>query len=112
MKKFTLYIILLCCVLWAQTALAADVTVGAAMPERYMKHLKGQRVALYSNQTGMVGDKHTLDILLANGVNVVTIFSPEHGFRGKAGEKVSSSVDSKTGVPIYSLYGAKGGVPD
>lgn len=114
MKKFTLYIILLCCVLWAQTALAANVVVGAAMPERYMKHLKGQRVALYSNQTGMVGDKHTLDILLANGVNVVTIFSPEHGFRGKAdaGEKVSSSVDSKTGVPIYSLYGAKGGVPD
>lgn len=96
----------------AQTT--AEVEVGAANPARYMKHLEGQRVALFSNQTGMVGDKHTLDILLENHVNVVTIFSPEHGFRGKAdaGEKVSSSVDEKTGVPIYSLYGAKGGVPD
>ena len=93
---------------------AGDVIVGAAMPERYLKHLKGQRVALFSNQTGMVGDRHTLDILLANGVNVVTIFSPEHGFRGQAdaGEKVSSGVDGKTGVPIHSLYDAKGGVPD
>ena len=96
----------------AQTTV--EVEVGAANPARYMKHLEGQRVALFSNQTGMVGDKHTLDILLENHVNVVTIFSPEHGFRGKAdaGEKVSSSVDEKTGVPIYSLYGAKGGMPD
>jgi uncharacterized protein YbbC (DUF1343 family) len=54
----------------------------------------------------MVGDKHTLDILIENKVNVVAIFSPEHGFRGTAdaGEHVSSSVDEKTGVPILSLY--------
>ena len=103
--------------IWSMVAVAqttVEVEVGAANPARYMKHLEGQRVALFSNQTGMVGDKHTLDILLENHVNVVTIFSPEHGFRGKAdaGEKVSSSVDEKTGVPIYSLYGAKGGMPD
>lgn len=102
------------CSMVAVAQTTAEVEVGAANPARYMKHLEGQRVALFSNQTGMVGDKHTLDILLENHVNVVTIFSPEHGFRGKAdaGEKVSSSVDEKTGVPIYSLYGAKGGVPD
>ena len=54
----------------------------------------------------MVGDKHTLDILIENKVNVVAIFSPEHGFRGTAdaGEHVSSSVDEKTGLPIFSLY--------
>ncbi|HEY9543635.1 exo-beta-N-acetylmuramidase NamZ family protein [Prevotella sp.] len=114
MKRYTLFILM---AIWSMVAVAqttVEVEVGAANPARYMKHLEGQRVALFSNQTGMVGDKHTLDILLENHVNVVTIFSPEHGFRGKAdaGEKVSSSVDEKTGVPIYSLYGAKGGMPD
>ena len=90
------------------------VVVGAARTDAYLPLLKGKRVALFSNQTGVVGDRHVLDVLLDNGVNVVTIFSPEHGFRGKAdaGEKVSSSVDAKTGTPIYSLYGVKGGAPD
>lgn len=90
------------------------VVTGAEQTKTYLKQLKGKRVALFSNQTGMVGNRHVLDVLLDNHVNVVTIFSPEHGFRGKAdaGEKVNSSVDEKTGVPIYSLYGAKGGAPD
>ena len=90
------------------------MVTGAERTSAYLKLLKGKRVALFSNQTGVVGDKHVLDVLLDNGVNVVTIFSPEHGFRGKAdaGEKVSSSVDEKTGVAIYSLYGVKGGAPD
>ena len=54
----------------------------------------------------MVGDRHTLDIMLDSGINVVNIFSPEHGFRGTAdaGEHVSSGVDGPTGVPIASLY--------
>ena len=49
---------------------------------------------------------HTLDMLLEKGVNMVAVFSPEHGFRGtaSAGEHVSSSVDEKTGLPILSLY--------
>jgi uncharacterized protein YbbC (DUF1343 family) len=57
----------------------------------------------------MVGNKHTLDIMLENGVNVVTIFSPEHGFRGTAdaGEHVGSSVDPVTGIKISSLYDGK-----
>ena len=90
------------------------VVTGAERTSEYLKLLKGKRVALFSNQTGVVGNKHVLDVLLENKVNVVTIFSPEHGFRGKAdaGEKVSSSVDEKTGVNIYSLYGVKGGAPD
>ena len=66
-------------------------------------------MALFSNHTGMVGDKHTLDLMLENGVNVVTLFSPEHGFRGTAdaGEHVGNSVDGPTGIPIASLYGGK-----
>ena len=98
---------------------APKVVVGAAQPEDYLPLLEGKRVALFSNQTGIIvqpDGSHlmTLDLLLRHGVNVVTIFSPEHGFRGKAdaGEHVASSVDEQTGVPIFSLYGAKGGVPD
>lgn len=89
------------------------VIPGAARVDEYLPLLKGKRVALLSNQTGMVGDKHTLDLMLGHGVNVVTIFSPEHGFRGNAdaGEHVASSVDEKTGVPIASLYDGKTPMP-
>lgn len=94
-------------------AASGEVVVGAARTDQYVPLLKGKRVALLSNQTGMVGDKHTLDLMLENGVNVVTIFSPEHGFRGKAdaGEHVSSSVDEKTGIKIASLYDGKSPMP-
>lgn len=98
----------------AETETPAEVVVGAARTDQYIDSLKGKRVALFSNHTGMVGDKHTLDIMLENGVNVVTLFSPEHGFRGTAdaGEHVSSSIDPVTGIPIASLYGAKDRMPD
>ena len=88
----------------------ADVTVGAARTDRYVPQLKGKRVALFSNHTGIVDGRHTLDIMLDNGINVVTLFSPEHGFRGTAdaGEHVGNSVDEPTGIPIASLYGGKG----
>ncbi|WP_334021297.1 exo-beta-N-acetylmuramidase NamZ family protein [Alteromonas sp. S015] len=53
-------------------------------------------------------NQHLLDALLQRSVNVVSIMSPEHGFRGDkgAGEKVDSNIDAKTGLPIHSLYGA------
>lgn len=88
----------------------AEVTVGAARTDSYVPDLKGKRIALFSNHTGMVGDRHTLDIMLDNGLNVVTLFSPEHGFRGTAdaGEHVGNSIDEPTGIPIASLYGGKG----
>lgn len=89
------------------------VAVGAEQTKEYLPLLKNKNVALFSNQTGMVGNKHTLDILLENKVNVVAIFSPEHGFRNNAdaGEHVSSSADEKTGVPILSLYDGNLGRP-
>ena len=111
MKKIVILFFLLISVLQLS---AADIITGAEQTDRYLSFLKGKRVALFSNQTGIVGNKHVLDVLLENGVNVVVIFSPEHGFRGTAdaGEKVNSSIDTKTGVPICSLYGIKGGIPD
>lgn len=88
---------------------SSQVVTGAEQTDLYVPMLKGKRVALLSNHTGMVGDKHTLDVMLDNGINVTTIFSPEHGFRGNAdaGEHVKSSVDEKTGIPIASLYDGK-----
>lgn len=88
--------------------ISAEVKVGAERTDIYIPLLKGKRIALLSNHTGMVGDRHTLDIMLENGLDVRRIFSPEHGFRGNAdaGEHVSSSVDPSTDVPIVSLFGA------
>lgn len=109
MKKTLLFII---ATIIGTIASTAQVKVGAERPELYLPLLKGKRVALLSNHTGLVegGREHTLDFLLRNGVNVTTIFSPEHGFRGTAdaGAHVSSSIDPKTGIPIASLYSGKG----
>lgn len=93
-----------------QIAYATDIITGAQSVNEYLPLLKGKRVALLSNHTGMVTEKrHVVDTLVSSGVNVVCIMSPEHGFRGSAdaGEHVSSSVDEKTGIEIVSLYGVK-----
>lgn len=89
------------------------VKVGAELTACYFPLLEGKRVAVMTNQTGMAGDEHLVDLLLRHNHNLVGIFSPEHGFRGTAdaGEHVSSSVDEKTGIPIWSLYGSGNGKP-
>ena len=112
MKKILLIVILAFITLHCQ-AKQSRVIVGAEQTNDYLPILKNKRIAVFSNHTGMVGNKHLLDVLLENKINVVAIFSPEHGFRGNAdaGEHVSSSVDQKTGVPILSLYDGKLGKP-
>ena len=112
MKKPLLLALFLCPLLFC-SAQKERVIVGAEQTKEYLPILKNKRVAIFSNHTGMVGSKHTLDVLLENKINVVAIFSPEHGFRGTAdaGEHVSSSVDEKTGVPILSLYDGNLGRP-
>ena len=109
-KTVTLFLAIFLC---TATLYAGEITVGAEFPDKYVPLLKGKKTALFSNHTGMVGDRHTLDVMLENGVNVTTIFSPEHGFRGDAdaGEHVGSSVDPKTGIPIASLYDGKERMP-
>ena len=85
-----------------------DISVGAKQTRAYLGKLKGKNVAVVGNHTSMVDSVHLVDFLLDQGVNIKQVFAPEHGFRGKAdaGEKVDSGVDSKTGLPITSLYGS------
>jgi len=86
------------------------VLPGDTRMDEYLPLLEGRRVALFSNQTGLVpGKGHILDCLLQRGVNVTAIFSPEHGFRGTAdaGAHVASDTDPITGIPILSLYGKR-----
>ncbi len=71
------------------------------------KQLAGKKIGLVTNHTGKNrAGRQTIDVLnKAAGVQIVALFSPEHGIRGSADEKVSDSTDDQTGLPIYSLYG-------
>jgi uncharacterized protein YbbC (DUF1343 family) len=62
-----------------------------------------------ANPTTIIGTKHLVDSLQKRNINIVKVFGPEHGFRGKAsaGDKVSDEKDAATGIPIISLYGNK-----
>jgi uncharacterized protein YbbC (DUF1343 family) len=80
---------------------------GADQVKSYVTLLRGKKVAVVANQTSMVGNTHLVDTLLKLKINITCVFTPEHGFRGEAaaGEKVSSSIDPSTKIPIISLYG-------
>lgn len=95
-----------------------SVIVGANQTELYLPLLKGKRVGIVANQTSVIfNDRrlktenrsytHLVDSLLSLNVTVSKVFSPEHGFRGKAdaGELVEDGVDTKTKLPIVSLHG-------
>jgi uncharacterized protein YbbC (DUF1343 family) len=71
--------------------------------------LKGRRIGLVTNHTGLAGDgTPTVDLLhAAEGVTLVALFSPEHGLRGIVDQPVPDGKDPKTGLPIYSLYGER-----
>jgi uncharacterized protein YbbC (DUF1343 family) len=87
------------------------IIVGAERVNLYIPMLAEKRVAMLTNQTGRIGNENIVDFLHSKKVHIVTIFSPEHGFRGNAdaGENVSNSIDTKTGIPICSLYGSNAG---
>jgi len=71
----------------------------------YVPRLAGERIAVVTNQTGLIGRVHLVDSLLASGLTVVKVFAPEHGFRGEAdaGEQVKDQRDARTGLPLVSL---------
>ncbi len=95
------------------------IIVAANRTGEYLQLLKGKKIAVVANQTSVIFKNtdandperqeytHLVDSLLSLAIDIKKVFAPEHGFRGEAdaGEKVSSSTDAKTGLPLISLYG-------
>ena len=91
------------------TSSSSKIIPAADQMQEYLPMLKGKKVALLVNHTSAIGKTHLIDTLIKSGVNIKVIFGPEHGFRGDApdGEKIETTVDKKTGIPVVSLYGKK-----
>lgn len=85
----------------------AQIQTGAEQVNAYLPFLRDKQIALVVNQTSRVGNTHLVDTLLSEEIQIKALFAPEHGIRGDhgAGEKVKSGRDTKTGLPIISLYG-------
>lgn len=85
-----------------------QVTCGAERTKDYFSDLLGKNVGLIGNKSSQLGSVHLLDTLLSSGIKVVSVFCPEHGFRGEgeAGEQIDNYNDPLTGIPVKSLYGS------
>ncbi len=97
----------LLCFLLIQFTAKAQIP-GAERLDQYLPLLKNKRVALVVNQTSVIGNEHLVDVLKRKKVKIQCIFAPEHGFRGdhSAGENIASSLDKKTNIQVFSLYGS------
>ena len=86
---------------------AQNIVLGAERTDTYLPWLKNKKVGIIGNQTSRIAGTHLVDSLLSLEINIVKVFSPEHGFRGKAdaGAKIEDGIDIKTELPIISLYG-------
>jgi uncharacterized protein YbbC (DUF1343 family) len=104
-RLFILSLILFVC-LSSSAQKSNRVITGAERIDVYLPKLTGKKVAIFANQTSMVGDIHLVDTLKKRGIDIRVIFGPEHGFRGTAdaGEKVGNYIDEGTGIPVVSLY--------
>ena len=88
--------------------LSSKIITGADNSSAYLPLLKDKKVGIITNQTGILSDKtHLVDFLLEKKINIQKIYAPEHGFRGTAdaGELIKDGKDTKTNLPIISLYG-------
>lgn len=112
MKKLSL-LILLVLLSWIPTNAQisfipkAEYVSAAQQMNDYLPLLTAKHVGVVANQTSIIGSTHLVDSLVSRGINIVKIYTPEHGFRGAAdaGAKVNSGKDEKTGISIVSLYG-------
>ena len=113
MKTFALaaYCLLIFCTLPSCAAKTPQqekaIETGALQLHEYLPLLEGKRVAILTNHTATLGQTHIVDTLFALGVNLSTIFAPEHGFRGgaDAGAHIDNEIDPATNIPVISLYG-------
>ena len=89
------------------TTAKQEIVVGAERMNLYFPKLQNKKIAVIANPSSMVHKTHLVDTLLSLGIEIKEVMSPEHGFRGdaSAGEHISNSTDSRTGLPIISLYG-------
>ncbi len=108
---FLAFFLTFCLSSCAQKSNSKVIVTAANQTQLYLKKLKGKRVAIVANQTSVISKGttyvHLVDSLISLKVNVKKVFAPEHGFRGKAdaGEAIKDGVDTKTNLPIISLYG-------
>ena len=86
---------------------AQEIKPGAYQIDEYLHLIKGKKVAIVANQSSEINGTSLVDTLLSLNQNIIRIFSPEHGFRGKAdaGAKIDDEIDTKTGLKVISLYG-------
>ena len=89
-----------------------EIITGANRTGEYLPFLKNKKIGIVGNQTSIIktekGDYiHLVDSLLNLDIKISKVFAPEHGFRGTAdaGEVVKDGLDTKTGLPVFSLYG-------
>ncbi|MBN1597906.1 MAG: DUF1343 domain-containing protein [Bacteroidales bacterium] len=84
-----------------------DVTPGAYQTREYIPYLSNKRIGVVVNQTSMIENVHLVDTLISSGINVVKIFSPEHGFKGDKsdGEIIEDENSEEYNIPVISLYG-------
>lgn len=90
-----------------------SIVIGANQTNKYLPLLADKKIGIVGNQTSVIfkendGYTHLVDSLLSRKMKIEKVFSPEHGFRGKAdaGEKVKDGIDTKTGLALVSLYGS------
>ena len=107
MIKFAGLIILFVSLTFCSKSEENKIKTGAEQPEQYLKLIQNKKVGLVVNHTSVVGEIHLADYLMSQNIKIEKIFAPEHGFRGdaSAGAKIKDGVDSKTGIPVFSLYG-------
>ena len=117
MKYFYIVILMFASfIIKAQYTIADDliksdstIVVAAALFDEYLPLVKGKNIAVVANHSSVVANEHLVDVLTKKGVSIKKIFTPEHGFRGDAdaGEKIKSSIDPITNIPVVSLYDSK-----
>lgn len=90
-------------------AVTDSILTGANQVDKFLPELRTKKIGLMVNQTSMRNDEHIVDYFISEGVNIIRIFAPEHGFRGEAdaGAVIKDGVDISTGISVVSLYGQK-----
>ncbi|MSU57185.1 MAG: DUF1343 domain-containing protein [Pedosphaera sp.] len=110
MKQFVLGLMVVLSSVWVAAGQTARVKLGSeVLAQHKFKELAGKRVGLITNPSGINSRlESTIDVLrAAPGVKLVALYGPEHGVYGDvwAGDKIASSTDPRTGLPVHSLYG-------